>query len=155
MPSQYLCSTCQLGFETGWFHYHVFEDGAAAATYVVCAKCGTAYMLEHFMAGAPDQLHWWGGPVNWVPTKYEGLYDHAPGTPGPACIVTAHEFRPQREKRPPLPLLEAVTDKLDLARLACLHCEAVGALTDEWPEEVRTCPRCGAGTLECVGGYVM
>jgi hypothetical protein len=153
MPSQYLCSSCQLGFETGWFHYHVFEDGAVAATFVACAKCGTAYMVEHFMAGAPDQLYWWSGPVSWVPTEYEGLYNHAPGTPGLACIVSDHEFRPLRRPNERA-RLEAVSDKLDLAAIACLHCAGVGALTDNWPDEALICPRCGKETLECVGGYV-
>src|SRR5436305_12793991 len=98
MPTVYRCNSCSLGFETGWYHYHREVDGAMAATFIVCSKCGSQYVLDHKCDGGRDELHAWGGPVTKLPTEDEGLFDDAPGTPDMSKMPSVLDFRPVRNK---------------------------------------------------------
>jgi hypothetical protein len=124
-----------------------------AATFLVCAKCGSAYMLDHKYDGSQDQLYAWGGPVTWMPTKHEGLYKNADGTPEMAPFPCAHDFRPVRNKEESA-RLEGILDELNLASFACVSCHVAGTLTNQWPKNEKTCPRCGKEALQMVGSYI-
>lgn len=56
MPSRHSCSTCDLTFEVGWFHYHDFQSGFAAMTLLVCTACGAQHAVE--IALRPDGPEW-------------------------------------------------------------------------------------------------
>jgi DNA-directed RNA polymerase subunit RPC12/RpoP len=153
MPTRYRCSDCHLGFETGWYHYHRESNGAMAATSLVCARCGAAYLLDHKYDGARDQLYAWGGPVTWVPTKHDGWYQNAPGTPEITPVAREHDFRPVRQPHESA-RLEGVLDDLNLAGFACVFCHALGTLKKLWPDDETRCPRCGKDELRVVGIYM-
>src|SRR5688500_7636602 len=105
MPTVYVCSSCHLGFETGWHHYHRESDGATAATLLACLNCGASYLLAHKYDGGRDELHWWGGVVNFELTELGVLYAHAPGTPPMRRMPCAHDLRPVRAE-PETPWME-------------------------------------------------
>jgi hypothetical protein len=153
MPTRYRCSDCHLGFETGWYHYHREMNRAMAATFLVCAKCGSAYMLDHKYDGSRDELNAWGGPVTWVPTEYKCWYKNAPGTSEMAVVPCDHDFRPIR-KEMEWARMEGVVDELNLSGFPCFFCRAVGGLTNQWPQGKTTCPRCSKETLQVVGCYI-
>jgi hypothetical protein len=110
-------------------------------------------MLDHKYDGARDQLYAWGGQVTWVPTEYQGRFKNAPGTPARAPVPCEHDFRPVRNKEE-WARLEGSLDELNLASFACVFCGAAGALTKQWPEGEKKCPRCGKESLEMVGSYI-
>lgn len=153
MPTRYCCSDCHLGFETGWYHYHRESNSAMAATFLVCAQCGSGYLLDHKYDGSRDQLYAWGGQVTWVPTEHERLFKNAPGTPEMAPVSSAHDFRPVRNQKKSA-RLEGILDELNLTGFACVFCGTPGALTKQWPEGETKCPRCGKETLQMVGSYI-
>jgi hypothetical protein len=124
-----------------------------AATRLVCTSCGASFLLDHKYDGSGDELFAWGGPVNWVPTAYERLFRHAPGTPELHAIETDHEFRPKRDNEK-LARLQGLTDELSLADYRCPYCDQRGALTREWGSKNQRCPRCKADGIELVGSYI-
>jgi hypothetical protein len=81
-----------------------------AATLLVCAQCGSAYMLDHKHAGGRDELYAWGGQVTTEAAEYEGMYRNASGTPKLAKLSCDHDFRPVREEQE-YARLEGITDK--------------------------------------------
>ncbi|MBI2679638.1 MAG: ribosomal protein L7/L12 [Candidatus Solibacter usitatus] len=46
MPTKYVCLGCPLTFEVGWFH-HIFRNGYASKTLLVCVSCGTQHAVEN------------------------------------------------------------------------------------------------------------
>lgn len=153
MPTIYRCSSCGLGFKTGWYHYHREVDGAVAATLLACTQCGAAYMLDHKRAGGRDELYAWGGQVKTEATEYEGIYRDAPGTPKIAKLPTDHDFRPTRETQESA-RLEGISDEPNLKAFACQFCHGLGTLTNKWPENNCVCPCCKNSTLEAVSSYI-
>lgn len=153
MPTIYRCSSCALGFETGWYHYHRVVDGAMAATFVVCSKCGSQYMLDHKYDDGRDELHAWGGRITMEPTEREGVFPSASATPPMAKLPSDLDFRPVRKKQPHA-RLEGVRDDLRFEGFECAFCHKVGTLIGEWPEGNKTCPRCGKHTLDPVDCYM-
>ena len=124
-----------------------------AATFLVCLKCGSAYMLDHKHQGGNDVLYAWGGQVTTERTEHEGQFRNAQGTPSMMKLPCQHEFRPVRAKVQ-YARLEGITDELDFDSFVCQFCNGVGTLSRSWPEGHNTCPRCEKSTLEAISFYI-
>ncbi len=160
MPNLYFCSSCRLSFQTGWFHYHQFDSGYAAATFLVCKECGTQHQMEHAIRDQlPERMFAQPEPVTNPddddPDRTDSLLDSilrfGSGYKEWQSYQVQSNPRPEREEHKGMPVwFEGITDKLHLADVKCSYCGSATSLVSECPEENSSCPRCKEPSLKCV-----
>jgi hypothetical protein len=131
----------------------LFAEDAEAATCIVCRMCGTEHLLAHCAGGVQDELYAYPEPrtVAWSAARRAFVLE--PGSPGLRKYPGAHAVRPVRRSSQ-YASLEGIEDRLNLDRVACVHCGRIGRLITYWPPGERKCPRCGLGALQAEGSWV-
>ena len=154
MPFYFRCDACELAFETGWFHYHEYDE-YGSETRLVCSNCGTLHRLQHAIGGdLPDLFAAQPRPLN-VSTDAPRLAnlsaqdaEHIELIRVPPVVALigqllrdamarwgddapAYNVRVERAEWPVL--------SLDVESLRCAYCEATGCMT-KWQMDNDHCP---------------
>jgi hypothetical protein len=150
----YVCDSCPLAFEVGWYGYWDLSGGCIK---YVCRHCGTMHKIEHLQR-QPDMVFAAPGPIRamveellYLPdgqthtTLYLPLAEDSWRLVGP--LPTADEYLQG------LFILPDRAQAVALGRVACGYCGQVGGLLSSvWPRgENGLCPAFGDNCPVCRG----
>jgi hypothetical protein len=131
----YVCESCPLAFEVGYYGYWDLSGGCVK---YVCRHCGTMHKIEH-LQGQSDLLYAAEGPIRAMveipldtgndqshTSLHLPIKDDSWRLVGP--LPTAEEFLEGRF------ILPQRAQAVELGQVACAHCKSVGGLLSrEWP----------------------